>query len=255
MNKQWISLMAGLLLWLVCPAVQAAVVRVAAAADLKYALPEIAAAFETQSPHTLRISFGSSGQFSTQIQQGAPFELFLSADESYVQRLHRARLTQNQGVLYAIGRIVLFAPPGSVIEPEQGLGALKQALAQGQVKHFAIANPEHAPYGRAAREALQTHQLWPLPSSVRLLLGENAAQAAQFTLSGSVDAGILPYSLALALQHKGRFSLIPASAHQPLRQRMVLLKSAGQPAQDVYNYLQAPAARKIFSKYGFSLPE
>lgn len=254
--RSWSCLLL-LFLLLAWPAqAQAALIRVAAASDLQYALPEIAAAFEKQSAHRLRISFGSSGQFATQIQQGAPFELFLSADESYVQRLQAARLTRDAGTLYAIGRIVLFAPKGSALDPQQGLTGLKQCLVQGQVKHIAIANPAHAPYGRAAREALQAAGLWPLPTPARLLLGENASQAAQFALSGSVEGAIIPYALvrAPAFQGRGSHTLIPDTLHQPLRQRMVLLKSAGQPAQAFYAYLQTPAARQIFGRYGFALP-
>lgn len=255
-GRRWAGLLLlfVLLLWPV--EARAALIRVAAASDLQYALPELAAAFEKQSPHRLRISFGSSGQFTAQIQQGAPFELFLSADESYVQRLQAARLTRDAGALYAVGRIVLFAPRGSTFEARQGLTGLKQALVQGKIKHLAIANPAHAPYGRAAREALRATQIWPLPKPARLLLGENASQAAQFALSGSVDAAIIPYALALAPAFKGQgdYQLIAETLHQPLRQRMVLLKSAGQPAQAFYAYLQTAAARQILSRYGFVLP-
>ncbi|MBF2053368.1 MAG: molybdate ABC transporter substrate-binding protein [Candidatus Sericytochromatia bacterium] len=254
-HKAWLCLLMALLIsWPV--EARAAVIRVAAAASLQHALPEMVSAFEKQSPHRLRVSFGSSGQFAAQIQQGAPFELFLSADESYVQRVQAAGLTQDAGVLYALGRIVLFAPTGSALVPERGLTGLKQALAQGRIKHLAIANPAHAPYGRAAREALQATQIWPLPKPARLLQGENASQAAQFALSGSAEAGILPYSLVVspAFQGRGTYALIPDTLHQPLRQRMVLLTSAGAPAREFYAYLQKPIARQIFGRYGFVLP-
>lgn len=243
-----------LLLGLCWPA-QADVIRVAAAANLQYALPEIRAAFEASHLHRLRVSYGSSGQFSAQIQQGAPFELFISADEDYVKRLTEQGLTQGAGVRYAVGRLVLFTPTGSPLSAESGLSGLKAAFQQGKIQHLAMANPAHAPYGRAARETLQAQGLWPLPSG-KILLGENASQAAQFTVSGSVEAGLIPYSLAIAppLQKRGLFFLIPAKYHQPLYQRMALLKGAGPAAQTFYTYLQGASARQTLRAYGFESP-
>ncbi|MGV3523790.1 MAG: molybdate ABC transporter substrate-binding protein [Candidatus Sericytochromatia bacterium] len=239
---------------LVAPA-QAASARVAAAADLHYALRDIAAAFEKRTGHRLQISYGSSGQFTAQIQQGAPFELFFSADERYVNQLHRQGLTENSGQLYAIGRLALFAPTGSPLQPNQGLKGLQKALQAGQIQRFAIANPAHAPYGRAAQEALTSAGLWPLLQK-RLVLGENASQAAQFAASGSTAGGLIPYSLALAptFSRQGRFALIPLEAHAPLHQRMVLIKGAGPVARALYQEIQQPQARQILQRYGFGLP-
>jgi molybdate transport system substrate-binding protein len=132
---------------------------------------------------------------------------------------------------------------------------LRAALSDGRVRRFAIANPEHAPYGRAAREALQHAGLWDAVRP-RLVLGENAAQATQFATSGDAQGGIIPLSLARApaVSALGSFALIPAQAHRPLRQRMVLIKGAGETARAFYGFLQQPGTREIFRRYGFMLP-
>ena len=140
------------------------------------------------------MSFGSSGNFALQIRQGAPFELYMSADEAYVLDLARDEFTIGEGVLYAIGRIAIFAPTGSPLQVDAIMQGLRVMIKNGRLKHFAIANPEHAPYGRAAREVLVHAGLWEkiLP---RLVFGENISQAAQFVLSGSTQGGLLAYSL------------------------------------------------------------
>jgi molybdate transport system substrate-binding protein len=228
---------------------------IAAAADLKFALAEVAGRFTQERGRDLRLSFGSSGTFTAQIENGAPFELFLSADEGFVLRLADRGLTEGSGVLYAIGRIVVFAPQGSSLTADGELQGLKAALAQGRIQRFAIANPEHAPYGRAARSALRHAGLWEAIQP-RLVLGENAAQAAQFAAAGSSQGGIIPLSRALEVARLGVFAAIPADWHadEPLRQRMVLLKGAGETARAFYAYLQGPAARDLLVRYGFVLP-
>jgi len=228
---------------------------IAAAADLKFALEEIAQSFRQETGKEVRLVFGSSGNFGAQIENGAPFQMFLSADESHVLELAGKGLTRDNGTLYAIGRVVLFVPAGSPLEADASLRDLKRALGDGRVKRFAIANPAHAPYGRAAREALQTQGLWSAIEP-RLVLGENASQALQFAASGSTQGGIVPLSLSRAPQvaRLGTFALLPAEWHQPLRQRAVLLKNAGAVAQAFYAYVQAPKAREVFVRYGFALP-
>lgn len=230
---------------------------IAAAADLKFALMEVAERFKQDTGRSVKLSFGSSGNFTQQIEQGAPFELFLSADENFVFQLSDQGLTQDRGVLYAIGRVVLFAPHGSTLKVDAELKDLKAVLADGRIKHFAIANPDHAPYGRAARAALRHTGLWSAIEP-RLVLGENASQAMQFAASGGSQGGIVPLSLSKAeeVARLGRFALIPAEWHagEPLRQRMVLTKSAGDTARSFYGYVQKPAARGVFSHYGFVLP-
>lgn len=228
---------------------------IAAASDLKFALEEIAARFRADAGREVRLSFGSSGNYFRQISEGAPFQVFLSADEGFVFRLHDAGKTEDRGMPYAVGRIVLFAPAASLLQVDAGAAGLKAALAANRISRFAIANPEHAPYGRAAEEALRTLRLWDGLKG-RLVLGENVSQAAQFAASGSAQGGIFAYSLALSpsVSKLGRYVLLPAELHKPLRQQMVLVKGAGATARAFYVYLQQPAARKILVRHGFTLP-
>lgn len=228
---------------------------IAAASDLQFALTEVADAFAKESKHEVKLAFGSSGNFFRQIQQGAPFQIFLSADEQFVLDLAANGFTEGDGVLYAIGRIAIVAPHGSPLVADGGLAGLKQALADGMVTKFAIANPEHAPYGRRAEEALRHAGLWE-PIKDKLVMGENVSQAAQFAVSGAAQGGIIAYSLALApeIAKLGNSALIPADWHEPLRQRMALIKRAGETAQAFYAFMQGPAARGIMRRYGFLLP-
>ena len=229
---------------------------IAAASDLQFALEEVASAFQRDSGSEVRLVFGSSGNFARQIEQGAPFQLFLSADEALVFDLADKALTLDRGDLYAIGHIVLFAPKGSPLLGQLSAEGLRRAAADGTLKHLAIANPEHAPYGRAAQQWLTTHRLWETVQPL-LVLGENASQAAQFAIAGDSQGGIIPYSIALAprVSKAGSFVLLPAEDHEPLRQRMVLLKNASATAERFYRYMQDTAAREIMRRYGFGLPD
>lgn len=230
--------------------------NIAAAADLKFALGEAAGEFTRATGRQVRLTFGSSGVFRRQIAQGAPFEMFLSADEAYVEALQREGRTEGAGTLYATGRIVLYLPNGSPVKADNGLRDLAAAARDGRLKHLALPNPEHAPYGRAGREALQHAGAWEAVYS-KLALGENAAQAARFASSGSVQAAILPYSLAQSpeLSNKGSYITLPESWHAPLRQRMVLVKGAGETARRFYAFMQDREARAILAKYGFVVPQ
>lgn len=226
--------------------------NVAAASDLQFTLPAIAAAFERATGQSVRLSFGSSGNFRRQIADGAPFELFLSADASYVDALVRERRTVDAGVVYAIGRLALFVANDSPIVPDPQLRDVAAALADGRLVKFAIANPEHAPYGRAAQQALMHAGLWKAIEP-HLVLGENVSQAAQFAASGAAQGGIIAYSLVRApgMAGRGRYALLLASAHDPLVQKMVLLQHAGATARAFYTFVQQPAAREIFARNGF----
>jgi molybdate transport system substrate-binding protein len=228
---------------------------VAAASDLNVALPEIVRRFERDTGTRVDLVFGSSGTLTRQIQDGAPFEVFLSADEAFVETLATAGLTRGRGTLYGVGRIVLFAPIGSPLNPRDGLDGLARLVASGAVRRFAIANPAHAPYGRAAEAALRTHGVWTALQP-HLVLGENVSQAAQFATTGNAVGGIIAYSLALApnLQGRGRYALISADDHPPLRQRMVLTRRAGDVATRFFDYMQTPPARALLERYGFGLP-
>jgi molybdate transport system substrate-binding protein len=228
---------------------------IAGASDLKFALEAIAVKFRQDTQREVKLVFGSSGNFYRQIEQGAPFQMFLSADEGFVFKLADAGKTQGRGELYALGRIVIIVPRGSVLKADGEFRDLAAALADGRLKKFAIANPEHAPYGKRAEEALKHAGLWE-PIKGRLVLGENVSQAAQFATSGSTQGGIIAYSLAKAPAVAGlsEFALIPDTWHQALRQRMVLIKGADETARAFYRYLQQPAARTIMKHYGFVLP-
>jgi molybdate transport system substrate-binding protein len=229
---------------------------VAAASDLQFALEAIAQAFTAETGERVTLVFGSSGNLARQAMNGAPYELFLSADEAFVDLLADAGYSRDRGLLYAIGRIVLFAPRGSPLVVDEQMNGLRALMARGSGTRFAIANPEHAPYGRAAEAALRARGLWDMVQPA-LVLGENISQTAQFATAGGAAGGILAYSLVLApaLKDRGSYALIPESLHPPLRQRMVLLKRAGPVAQRFYQYLQGPAARARFEQYGFALPK
>ncbi len=233
----------------------AGIPNIAAASDLKFALSEIAEAYTQTSGKRVNISYGSSGIFRRQITEGAPFELYLSADEAYVDALRKDGRTEDGGLLYAIGRLVLYVPQGSPVKADTELRDVIAAAKDGRLKHLAIANPEHAPYGRAAREVLQHVGAWDQLQS-KLVLGENVAQAARFASSGSAEAALLPYSLAISpeLATHGTYVAMPESAYAPLKQRMVLIKGAGETARQFYRYLQQKEARAIFAKHAFVVP-
>lgn len=229
---------------------------VAAASDLQFAVEEIAAAFAAETGMRVRLSMGSTGNFARQIREGAPFEIFMAADEHFIADLYADGLMRDEGDLYGVGRIVIMVPHGSTLTPDAELNNLAEMLAAGQITRFAIANPEHAPYGMRAREAMITRGIWDNLQPV-MVRGENVSQAAQFALSGNVEGGIIAYSLAHAPQvaPKGTFELIPEDWHEPLRQRMALLTNAGPVAEAFYAYMMEPAAREIMKRYGFVLPE
>lgn len=252
---RWLSC-AAIALAMLVPAHAQTVATVAAASDLKFAIEEVAAQFEKTTGQKLRLVFGSSGNFKTQILQGAPFHLFMSADENFVYELADAGKTEDRGRAYAVGRIGIVVPPGSPLKADGELQDLAAALKDGRLQKFAIANPEHAPYGARAKEALQHQKLWDGLQG-KLVLGENISQAAQFATSGSTQGGIIAYSLALspAVARMGSFALIPESWHQPLKQRMVLVKGAPPAARAFYEHLSTPAAQAIMVRYGFAMPK
>ena len=249
--RAWLLCLAVLILPSRCPAT-----TVAAAADLQFALAEIVADYRRTTGRQVSVAYGSSGHFARQIAQGAPFELFISADEEYVLRLAAQGRLRDTGRLYAIGRLALLVPHGSPLTADERLSGLAAAIADGRLRRLAIANPEHAPYGRAARAALEHAGLWNVLQG-KLVLGENVAQAAQFALSGSAEGGIVAWSLSLSpeLARRSSAALIPAAWHPPIRQRMALTRGAGEAAIRFYDYLQQPAARAVLERHGFALPE
>jgi molybdate transport system substrate-binding protein len=228
---------------------------IAAAASTKFALEEIIKAFHQETGRTIRVSYASSGNLARQIQQGAPFELFLSANRKYVALLSEQSKTHTTAITYALGHLVLLTSNSTKVTLDSELNGVKKLLQEGQLKHFAIANPAHAPYGIAAEEVLRSLKLWT-QLKPHLVLGENAAQAAQFSSSGAAQAGLVSYSLALApaLKNSSHFLVIPANLHHPIEQSMVLLNSAGGTATQFFKYLQGDKAGKILSHYGYTKP-
>ncbi|WP_041509678.1 molybdate ABC transporter substrate-binding protein [Shewanella sp. cp20] len=245
-----------LLLFGMTPAWAAEVPAIAAASNIKFALDRIAADFTQDTGKRVRISYGSSGNFVAQLRHGAPFELFLSADDKYIYQLHKLGVTQSDGEIYAIGRLALAAPKRSPLTLDAELVGVKTLLEQGGLKRFAIANPDHAPYGERAREALQHLGLWQALQP-HLIFGENVSQAAQFALSGSTDGGIVALSLAMAPQFRAasHYVALPSEWHSPMNQRMVLTPKAGEAAKAFYAYLSQPKARAVFLEFGFGLPD
>ncbi|HET7031837.1 MAG TPA: molybdate ABC transporter substrate-binding protein [Casimicrobiaceae bacterium] len=220
-------------------------------------MTEIANQFQQETGHQVRITYGSAATLVSQIENGAPFQMFLSARESAVQRLATEGIAWDSGVVYAVGRVVLFAPFPSSLRVDPELKDLKAAVADGRVQRFAISDPARSPYGRAARALLQRAGLWDAIQA-KLVVSETGSQAMETLVRGSTQAGIVPLSLAMApeIAKVGKFALIPADSHreEPLKQRMVLLKNAGDVATEFYRYLQEPAARAVLIRYGFVLP-
>ncbi len=228
--------------------------RIAAASDLQFALADLAVQYEKQSGEKLAITYGSSGNFFAQIQNGAPFDLFFSADIAYPQKLIDAGFAETDSrYTYAFGRIVLWLPAESPLHP----GQLQwNTLLDARIQKIAIANPDHAPYGRAAVAAMQKAGLYERLKP-KLVYGENISQAAQFVQSGSAQAGILAMSLTFAPAMKsGKTWEIPRELYPPLEQAVVLLKSsANKPAARAFlAFLQTETARATLARYGFTLP-
>lgn len=228
-------------------------VRIAAASDLKFALDELATAFRAKHPDTaVTPTYGSSGNFFAQLSNEAPFDLFLSADAYYPRRL----LEQGKGAPgtlfnYAIGRIVLWVPKESKLDLARGL----TALLDPAVRKVAIANPQHAPYGRAAEAAMRGAGVYDRVKD-RLVLGENVAQAAQFVQSGSADAGVVALSLALspAMRDAGHYWEVPLDTYPRIEQGGVVLKWAKDPeaANAFRQFMQSDEGKAVLKTYGFA---
>jgi molybdate transport system substrate-binding protein len=227
---------------------------VAAAADMSAALPQLAAAYTKKTGQTVKLSFGSSGTLANQIRNGAPFDVFFSADEEYPEQLIAEGLAVRDTLYrYAIGRLVLWVPSDSPLDLSK-LGI--RALLDPSVKKVSMANPAHAPYGRAAEAALRHFGIHDQVSS-RLVLGEDVSQAAQFVESGNAQAGLiaLSHALAPALKDKGRYWAVPLDAYPTLDQAAVVLSRSKQPdaAHKFLEFLRSPEATSLLSNYGFSL--
>lgn len=227
---------------------------IAAASDLNFAFKELVAAYEQKTGHRVKLSLGSSGNFYSQISNGAPFDLYFSADIRYPQKLEEAGHALSGSLYkYAVGRIVLWVPNGSKVDVQQGLNALSDPA----VRKIAIANPKHAPYGRAAVAAMEHFKVYDRVKE-KLVLGENISQAAQFVESGACDAGIIALALALApaMKTAGVYWEIPIDAHLPLEQGAVILKQSSNEAaaKQFLEFVKGTEGQEIMRRYGFTLP-
>ncbi|MCC6964974.1 MAG: molybdate ABC transporter substrate-binding protein [Nitrospira sp.] len=233
----------------------AAEVSIAAASDLNFAFKELVVEYEKATGNHVKLSLGSSGNFYAQIQNGAPFDLYFSADIGYPKKLEEAGLTVPGSLYrYAVGRIVLWAGTASRLDVSKGLDVLREP----GIRKIAIANPKHAPYGRAAVAAMESFHVYEAVKE-KLILGENISQAAQFIESGACEIGIVALSLALspAMADKGTYWEIPSDAYPPLEQGAVILKqSKNQDAAGRFlEFLKGSKGQDIMRRYGFTLPE
>ena len=227
-------------------------ITIAAAADLKFAMDEVVVAFRKIHPaDQVEVIYGSSGKFHTQIQQGAPYDLYFSADIAYPRALVEKGLAACAVKPYAFGRLVLWSPVLDVTRMSL------RSLADPAITRVAIANPKHAPYGKRAEEALRTADLWEQVEP-KLVYGENIAHTAQFVQTGNAQVGIIALSLALnpELAGKGGYSLIPAKLHQPLEQGYIVTKRAQDNplAWHFAAYIGSRQGHAVMTKYGFALP-
>src|SRR5271170_919397 len=231
-------------------------ITVAAAADMSAALPQIVSAYTRETGQTVKLSFGASGNLTNQIRNGAPFDVFFSADEEYPQQLIAEGLAAKDTLYrYAVGRLVLWVPGDSALDLSK-LGI--KALLDPSVKKISIANPATAPYGRAAEATLRHFGIYDEVSS-RLVIGENISQAAQFVESGNAQAGLiaLSHALAPAMKDKGRYWEVPLPAYPTLNQAAVVLSKSKQQdaARKFLDFMRSPDATSVLVRYGFSLPE
>ncbi len=230
-------------------------ITIAAASDLNFAFKELVTVYEKTTSTHVKLTLGSSGNFFAQIKNGAPFDLYFSADIAYPRKLEDAGLTVPGSLYqYAVGRIVLWARHDSHIDVTKGFEALRDST----VNKIAIANPKHAPYGRAAVAAMEHFQVYD-DVKHKLVLGENISQAAQFIESGACEIGVIALSLALVppMKAKGRYWEVPADAHPPLEQGAVILKSSkhGESANQFLTFLKGVEGQSILKRYGFVVPE
>jgi molybdate transport system substrate-binding protein len=226
---------------------------VAVASGMQFAIREVADSFHKDTGIELRITLGASGKLFRQIENNAPFELFIAADDSLVQKLEQQQRARAPRVIIARGRLAVFAAEGSPWQADAELRSLASALDANQVTKFAIANPAHAPYGQRAREALQSAGLWAQIKD-RLVIGENVAQATQFAISGAAQGGIIAPSLLMSdkTSNRGEYALLPESWHQPILHSMVLLENSDETTMKFFHYLQSAKAQQILSRNGFT---
>jgi len=229
-------------------------ITIAAAADLQFVMQDVAARFQKETGKTVKLIYGSSGNFFQQIQNGAPFDMFFSANLDFARKLEAAGLTEpGTFYQYATGKIVVWVPSDSKLD----LSAGPQSLLNPAIKKIAIANPQHAPYGQAAVAAMKKENIYDKVAD-KFVLGENISQTASFVVSGAADVGIVALSLALSptMKDKGRYKEIPVADYAPIEQACVILKSSKQKAtaQAFLDTIKTPAVAELFRTYGFEVP-
>jgi molybdate transport system substrate-binding protein len=254
MNLNRLLVAFGLFLGLGSGLTPAQEITVAAAADLQFAMQEVGARFQQESGKTVKLIYGSSGNFAQQLQNGAPFDMFFSANLDYPRQLEGAGLTEpGTFYQYAIGKIVVWVPNASKLDVSSGL----KALLDPSIKKIAIANPEHAPYGKAALAAMQKENIYEQVKD-KFVLGENISQTASFVASGSADVGVVALSLALSpnMKDKGRYAEVPAGDYPAIEQACVIMRSSKNKdvAEQFLKFVQSLPIRDLLQKYGFAIP-
>jgi molybdate transport system substrate-binding protein len=228
-------------------------ITVAAASDLQFAMQDVAARFEKETGKTAKLIYGSSGNFFQQIQNGAPFDMFFSANLDYPKKLEAAGLIEPGSFYgYAKGKIVIWVPQQSKLDLSSGM----QALLDPSVKKIAVANPQHAPYGQAAVAAMQKENIYEKVKD-KLVLGENISQTASFVVSGSADVGIVALSLALSpnMKDKGRYAEVPGDEYPPIEQACIIVGSSKNKeiARQFLSFVKTPAVADVLRSYGFDV--
>jgi molybdate transport system substrate-binding protein len=228
-------------------------ITVAAAADLQFAMQDVAARFQKETGKTVKLIYGSSGNFFQQIQNGAPFDMFFSANLDYPKKLEAAGLTEPGSYYqYASGKIVIWVPKQSKLDLSSGM----QALLDPSVKKIAVANPQHAPYGQAAVAAMQKENIYEKVKD-KFVLGENISQTASFVVSGSADVGIVALSLALSpnMKDKGRYAEVPSGEYPPIQQACVIVRSSKnkETARQFLSFVKTSAIADVLRSYGFDV--
>jgi molybdate transport system substrate-binding protein len=228
---------------------------IAAAASLRYALDEIAKRYEKETGKSVKITYGATGNLVHQIEAGAPFQALFAADDESVKKLAKAGKTEGEPIIFARGELSVAAPKGSPVAIDADLKGLKEALAAGKVKHVAIANPETAPYGRAAQESLKKAGLWEQVQPL-LVIGENIGQAATFVSTGAAEVGFIAKSLAISKEIAPKIdsAVVPGALHEPIDHGMAVIKDASPEAKAFAEFVRGPQGRAVLDESGFSVP-
>lgn len=239
--------------WLFTGMAHAQTTMIVVAANMKDAFTEIAQQFQREQKVEFKVIYGSSGNFASQIIHGAPFHLFISADEQYPIELFKKGKTNNEGVVYAVGKLALISNKEKGVVLTDSQAGLSEAIQKAN--KIAIAKPELAPYGRASVEYLKASKLWEL-ASPKIVYADNIAMAAMFVTTGSADIGFTALSIAKSPPVAKQTTSIELAQdrYQPIKQRMVLLKNATPDAIRLYEYMQTPKAKEILRSFGYQTP-